>query len=308
MRVKPFETYQFLEGEQMTDRDKIEVGSKFWNKGKWDNFVLPLLPKDCNGLTLIELGCNAGLFLKLAEDIGFGTIIGIDSNQDVIAKGLAWRDSHKGNYKMICKRMENCIDDLPLADYTILVNTHYYFTINDWFDYLDKLQYKTRYVIIVTAEKKHKQHCWASADVVDIRRYFKNWDEVGFIDALPFGDDPMPRKLWSLCFKSRFIEKEAIDKVICPNKLQDGFCAELDKGIKYDETNYYRALKKYRTRWTEDKLRRWTLDRVAVFEDIKKNGLKKPMIINADNLILDGNHRYEVMKYLGYKNIFVRKV
>ena len=30
--MKKFETYQYLEGELMTERDKQEVGSKFWNE------------------------------------------------------------------------------------------------------------------------------------------------------------------------------------------------------------------------------------------------------------------------------------
>lgn len=55
----------------MTERDKKEVGSKFWNQGKWDNFVLPFIEDDCKDMTLVDVGCNAGLFLKLAKDKGF---------------------------------------------------------------------------------------------------------------------------------------------------------------------------------------------------------------------------------------------
>src|SRR3989344_8412572 len=99
--MKKFEEYQYLEGEPMTERDRQEIGSKFWNSGKWDNFVAPFLPQDRKELTLIDVGCNAGLFLKLAEDMGFGQVIGVDSNEGAVKRGLAWRDKNRGKYQII---------------------------------------------------------------------------------------------------------------------------------------------------------------------------------------------------------------
>jgi SAM-dependent methyltransferase len=306
--MKPFSVYQYLEGEQMTDRDKIEVGSKFWNKGKWDNFILSLLPDTCQEMTFIDIGCNKGLFLHLAEQKGFGQVIGVDSDVEAVNKGEIWRVTHGGKYRFICDKMENVIDTLPLADYTILVNTHYYFTINDWLDFIDKLQYKTRYVIIVTAEKHHKQLCWASADIQDIRGYFKDWKEVRFIDSLPADGDPMPRKLWSLKFASPHLERVKIENIRSRNSMQNGFFSEIDKGVPFRETNYYKVLREYRHKWSENHLNNWFEERVRVFEDVKKNQLTRPIYVNSDNVILDGNHRYQMMKDLGYKSLIIRKV
>ena len=302
--LKAFSTYQFLEGTEMTDRDKKEIGSKFWNKGKWDNFVLPFLKE--RG-TFIDMGCNAGLFLLFAQQEGFDRIIGVDSDEGAVKRGLEWRDTHGGKYDILLKRMEECIDDLPVADYTVFANAHYYFTINDWLDYLDKLQYKTRYCIIVTAEKRHGNRCWAQAHVPDIRNYFKTWKEEGFIDELPLEGDPMPRRLWGLLFKSPHLEKVPIGSLDCGNHVQDQFYAEIDKGVPYQKTRYYRILKPYRKKWSEDRLNKWVEERIRVYQDLKKNGLKKPLIINSSNLILDGNHRYSMMKHLGYKEVIVRR-
>lgn len=306
--MKAFEVYQYLEGETATERDLLEMHSKFWNKGKWDNFVAPFLPEDPKGMTLVDMGCNAGLFLKLAEEKGFDHVIGVDANEEAVRRGLAWRDKNGGKYKIICSSMEKCIDDLPMADFTVFANVHYYFTINDWLDYLDKLQTKTGYCIVVTGYKKHKNVCWASADISDIRSYFKNWDEVGFIDELPTDGDPSPRRLWALCFKSRFIDKIPTNSLVTRNPNLDGFYEELDKGIPYKNTQYYNHVKSYRKKWSEGRLNRWTEERIRVFEDVKKNGLLKPIIIHSDSVILDGNHRYGVIKYLGEKDIFVRRV
>jgi hypothetical protein len=198
-----------------------------------------------------------------------------------------------------------------MADYTIMANSHYYFTINDWLDYIDRLQYKTRYVIIITAQKRKGNRCWARADVESIRNYFRTWKEVGFTDGPCFEGDPHPRKLWGLCFESPFIERESIDKLDSGNHVQDGFYKELDEGKHYTETRYYKILKPYRTRpphnWPLEKLHTWMEGRIKVYNDIKKNGLKRPILIDSDNLILDGNHRCRMMKHLGNTEVFIRR-
>lgn len=290
----------------MTDRDVVEQGSPFWNKGKWDNFVLPFLPENCSEMTFVDMGCNAGLFLKLAQDKGFKQIVGVDSSEEAVKRGEEWRDNNGGNYRFILSPMEKCINDLPMTDYTVLANSHYYFTINDWLDYLDALQYKTRYCIIVTADKKHFNRCWALADLDSIRRYFKTWEEVGFIDELPLVG-ANPRRLWGLCFKSPFIERVPTESLDSSNHVQDQFYGEIDNGTEYHSTRYYRILKHYRKDWGIEKLDKWVEERIRIYEDLKKYGLKKAILVDQGVRILDGNHRYSGMKSLGYKSILIRR-
>lgn len=311
--MKPFETYQYLAGEPMTTRDKTEVGSKFWNKGKWDNFVLPFLPKDCSEQTFIDIGCNAGLFLNLAEEKGFSRVTGVDSNKEAVERGCAWRDRNGKTYKIIHTDMENCIDDLSVADYVVLANVHYYFKIDDWLAFLDKLQYKTRHCIIVTTKKRPGNRCWAQADLHDIGKYFRTWEADDlFINYINTAGDPRPRQLTSVCYESPHIQKRLISELDSGNHVQDKFYAELDLGKKYAETKYYRIIRKYRLEdrkdWTEEKLEKFFIDRVFLYEDIKKNGLKSPIIIDREDLILDGNHRCQMLNHLGYKEVFVRTI
>lgn len=305
--MKAFEEYQYLEGEKMSSRDEKEINSKFWNKGKWDNFVLPFLPEDCKDLTFVDMGCNAGLFLKLAQEKGFNKIIGIDSNEGAVKRGWEWRGKNGGRYDIFLKKMEDCVDNLPVADYTILANAHYYFTIDNWIDYLDKLQYKTRYCVIVTTDKRFINRCWPLADVGGVRDYFKHWKEVGFIDELSTKGDPSPRRLWGLCFESPYIKRVPTESLDSSNHVQDRFYSELDAGKKFEETKYVRILRRYRKHWSPDRLTRFIEDKISIYKDLKKNGLKKVILI-TDNRVLDGNHRYSMMKSLGYKSVLVREV
>lgn len=304
--MKPYETYQRIPGDSMTSRDHQQVGSKFWNEGKWNNFVAPHLPKDCSGLGFVDMGCNAGLFLKFAQDRGFSHILGVESNKGAYLRGKDWAIKNNAKYTILRSTMEKA--NLPIVDYTVLANAHYYFHIIDWLDYIERLKFKTRYVIIVTAEKNHINHCWARADIASLRRYFKEWKEVSFVDELPTVGDPDPRRMWSICFESPMIERVEVDKLTFHNHVQDNFYKELDSGKHYKDTGYYRVLKKYRAKWGEDVLHAWIEDKIKTYEDIKKNGQFKPILYDEKFSILDGNHRGCMLKNLGHTTVFGRRI
>lgn len=299
--AKPFGTYQYLPGTEMNERDKAEVGSDFWNDGKWNNFVKPFIKEKG---TLVDMGANSGLFLKLAEDMGMKAI-GVDSSKEAIQRGEEWRKKMGGNYRFIESKMENVIDKLPIVDFTIFVNSAYYLTVNDFLDYLDKLRYKTRFCVIVTSEKKHINRCWAAADIPAIRSYFRDWKEVGYIAPLPM-EGNHARKMESVCFKSD-VDLVKISDLDSSNHVQDGFYTELGNGTDYTKTRYFRIMKPYRKKWSEERLHNWFKDRVKVYQDIKTNGLKTPIIVDKDNKILDGNHRFAIVRELGFKYIYIRK-
>lgn len=306
--MKQFGTYQWVEGEPMTERDKQEVGSRFWNEGKWTNYILPFLPPNCQDMIFIDMGCNAGIFLKLAKDIGFSRVIGVEANKEAFQRALNYRERIGYDYELRRQYMQRCIDDLPVSDYMVFANAHYYFAADEWIEFLDKAQSKTRNCIIVTAEKR-PMLCKASADVDEIRNYFKLWKEVGFIDSVPMEGDPFPRKLYGLCFESPFIERVPIDSLDCGNNVQRNFYKQLDEGKDPFETRYLKIITKYRKRkWPPNRLRKWTLDKVELYNNIKKNGLLKPLIVAKNNRIADGNHRYMMLKHLGYKSVLIRKV
>jgi len=304
--MKQFSNYQYVGGE-MSTRDKQEIGSKFWNEGKFNNFVKPFLPDDCSEQIFVDIGCNKGIFLRMAEEMGFNRVIGVDSNTQAISDGLKHKDEVGGHYEFIKGRMERVLDKLPVADYMVFANAHYYLPIDLWLDYLGQLKRKTRYVIIVTAIKR-PVISKASADVGEIIKYFNDWEFDGFIDV-PLRGDPYPRQLYGLCFKNPNLERISVDELNNGNHLQDGFYEELDQGKAPLETDYFKRLLRYRKcKWKESKTEQYTIGRVELYNSIKNNGLLSPLIVGNENRIYDGNHRGNMVKHLGYKSVIVRRV
>lgn len=312
--TKNLSEYQYLEGEKETERDKLERGSKYWNDGKWNNFITPFLPINPTDKIFIDVGSNAGLFLKFAQDLKFKRVIGIEPHRGAYERSVLYRKKNKFNYEIIHDEIKNCIDDLPVADVTLLANVHYYFLIDDWFWYIKKLRSKTHYCIIVTAEKRPNAK-YAPSDIDGIRNSFKGWEEVGIIDIQKDGT-PHSRHLTGLCFKNPVLDRVPIDSLDNGNAQQRDFLKQLDQGIHYSRTDYYRRLKDYRKRtssrqriWSEDELDEYMNERIQLYHDVKNNGLKHPLKVRTKDMrIVDGNHRHEIIKYLGDISIIIEKV
>ena len=307
--MKTFANYQYVEGEPMSERDKREAGSKFWNEGKWENFVVPFLPEG-EELTLVDMGCNAGLFLKLAEDRGFDQVIGVEANRTAWKRAMAYRKRNGGRYEVRRQYMQGCIDDLPVADVTVLANAHYYFLIGDWLEYLDRLRPKTRLCVVVTAEKRVNPPR-PRTDPDGIRGYFRDWEEVGCIDPLPLEGDPFPRELWGLCFRSPLVDRIPVDELAWNVlKIRYGFWTELDRGVAPAESEYFRFLRGHwsERRWPDDKIERFLMEKAALYESVKANRLLKPIVVDRERRILEGRHRYGMMRHLGHRTVMVREV
>jgi len=310
--MKKFSEYQHLEGE-LIGREKKEVDSKFWGKGKWDNFVLPLLPKRCEDMVLADMGCNAGLFLKFAEVKGFNRVLGIDSDSDAVHKGLDYKKRKGYKYEMRFGEMSDA--DFPLADYTIFVNAHYYLNISEFVLLLDKLRNRTRYCLIVSGDKQTYPHI-ASSRANDIRNYFEDWKEVDGVYAIDGSNDPSPRNLWTLAFQSPTLKRVSMKGLDCGNYVQSSFYQQLDDGMDYKKTKYYKIIRAYRLNknpeslsiWTEDQLHEFFERKIDLYEDIKARGLMQPIIVNSIGKILDGNHRFMMLKHLGHRTILIREI
>jgi hypothetical protein len=253
------------------------------------------------------VGCNAGIFLREAKDLGFDRVVGVDYNKMAFQRAIEYRDRINGDYELYRWKMQRCIDKLPLSDYHVMANTHYYFTIKDWLLYMDALQYRTRYCIIVSAKKRFKAFK-VKADPESIKEYFKDWEFVGEIPEIPLEGDPYPRRLYGLCFKSKYLKRLPIKDFANRNKLQKGFYKELDEGKEPKDTKYFQRWTHYKKDKEKPKrIERRINKKAKVYKDLKERGLRRWIIVDRENRIVDGNHRAKMLEHLGHKTMLVRR-
>jgi len=182
------------------------IGSAFWGEGKWKHFIEPFLPDDCSEMTFLEFGCNYGLFLKLAQERGFETVLGVESNtelRDVTTRYLGRADQvlHTKITEKIFR--DTFVADLPAADFVLMANFHYHLHASLVVHLLNLLRRKTRYAIVVSVEQRKRRRGRARPDIQAVRRYFRGWKEVDRISGIPTDGDPDPRgSLYSVLFKT----------------------------------------------------------------------------------------------------------
>jgi len=317
--------YQNIDGiKGAVFKDPNRKNSKYWNEGKWNNFIKPLLPKKRG--TFIEIGCNAGLFLKMATNAGFKKVIGIEGSRRRIKQARLFREANGYSYELIQQKVGVNFDlnQLPLADVVLFSNVHYYFPIHEFATLVNRLRNKTRYCIIVSA----KTHRWSGKAVhylesPGVRGYFRDWGEIRVVGdwrgVKDVSEDPAPREqMYGVLFKGGldvyrlkgWYKKQAEYKgndLAIIDALRE-FSIKVLTGDKFDieKTLFYQYWQKRSPtssrEWRKEKL----FYKKSLVEDIQENGIKEPIYLDQRGKLLDGIHRLIIAKELGYKYVLAR--
>jgi len=317
--------YQNIAINRAEFEDPKRKESKFWNEGKWDNFIKPLLPQERG--VFIDIGCNAGLFLKTAVDEGFRDVYGVESNGHVMEQAERFREQNGYPYKLIHQTVGKNLDldQLPLADVVLLSNTHYYIPIPAFANLVDRLKSKAVYCIVVSGKARGWEGC-PRHHFFSTKGYFNGWQVARVIEGLEEGGDPAPRKqMWSALFKGNLdvcnIENkrdewhEAALKSKNPNHFElppalEEFFKKVLSEKEFDSKKT--LLYKYWRRRMPTKSPEWTLKKLAykqsLAEDIRDNGMKEPVYFDWRGKILDGIHRLAIARELGYGHIIIRRI
>jgi hypothetical protein len=317
--------YQNVPVEGAVYEDPKRKDSKFWNEGKWRNFVEPLLPAVCR--TFIEIGCNAGLFLKLAQDEGAVQVIGIEGSSRVMRQAELFRESINGNYKLVLQQVGKnlALDQLPLADVVLFSNTHYYFPVNDFAKLVDELRYKALYCIIVSARGKRRGGK-AFYDLQSVRGYFRDWTEIGTVEGIETAGDPTPREgMYSVLFQGGlhslnlrvFYDRWRKDSIrsekhrfhALPPALEEFFGKVFsEEEFDFEETLLYQYWRTREPRYPASTALKRLAQKKALAEDVQANGIRDPVYFDHRGNLIDGLHRMCIAKALGYEHILVRRL
>ena len=322
--------YQNVDGvDGAVFKDPRRKESRFWGEGRWDNFIKPLLPKERG--PLIEIGCSAGLFLKMAMDEGFRDVIGIDSSARRIRQAERFKESNGYPYKLMQQKVgkDFDLDQLPLADVTLLANVHYYFPVSVFSNLVDRLKSRTLYCLLVSARAKRRQG--NAVHYLDaVRGYFRDWQEVGVVGDWQglevIADDPSPRlqmygvvfrgnldahnveEIYGRCREASAESKKQKHFAICP-ALEEFFRKVLSgETFEFEETLLYQYWKTRRPGWSSDQIQGHLAYKKSLAKDVQINGMKEPLYYDQEGKLLDGLHRLVIARELGYKHILVRRL
>ena len=312
-----------LEGVDAIFEDIKRKNSKFWNEGKWDNFIKPLLPKERQ--TFIEIGCNAGLFLKMATDAGFKNVVGVERNRQIFNQAKCFREHTGGKYRLVNEGVgvDLRLEDLPISDVVLIANAHYYFTVGAFSKLVDSLRNRSLYCIVVSARAKRRKGN-ALYDINSVRGYFRDWHEITTIEDVDIEGDPCPRpQMYSVLFRGNLStldvndyhgawfeaakDKEHRSYMLAPS-MQDFFTKVLSgENFEIEDTSFYEYWRDREPHRSPEWTKNFLSYKAGLAKDIQGNGIKEPIYINQDGMLLDGLHRLCIAKLLGYKHIICKR-
>lgn len=317
--------YQNVPVEGAVYEDPKRKDSKFWNEGKWRNFIEPLLPTVCR--TFVEIGCNAGLYLSLAQDEGFVDVIGIEGSSRVMRQAELFRESVGGRYKLLLQQVgrDLMLDQLPLIDVVLLANTHYYFPVDTFAKLVDELRNKALYCIVVSSRGKRRGGK-AFYDLQSVRAYFRDWTELVLVEGVETEGDPAPREgMYGVLFQGNLhsqsvrvlyqgwrgdcVRSEKYHFNALPPALEQ-FFEKVFSGEVFDfeETLLYQYWRIREAKYPAETALKRLAQKKELAEDIQTNGIKDPIYFDHRGNLIDGLHRLCIARELGYENVLVRRL
>jgi SAM-dependent methyltransferase len=313
-----------IDGEALPAEYANREESNFFNEGKWRNFIEPLLPDDPQDRTFVEIGCNVGLFLKLATEYGFRNVVGIEADAENCAMARKYRDANGMSYKVLhCTVGEDFDwDELPVADVVLLANVHYYIHMEHFMPFLDRMFYKTIDCIVVSRRMRDRKHGHPRPDVDSIRLMFRDWEMVRIMQTSTqmLENDPHPRRVYGMLFRSR-LQRQPIEhhttrgeKYIKQQEFID--IIRVGREVELEDTlNWRYWVQRKQTnkagrkdRWTDEQVRQHVQHRFDLVRSMMEEGMREPILVRPDRIGIDGGNRAAILKLLGYGSVIVRIV
>jgi SAM-dependent methyltransferase len=285
---------------------------------KWKKFIEPhLVGKD----SFLEIGCNAGLYLVLAEKYGYKKVYGIENHREFFDQCKAVLREFNS------KAIIYFIDALDFNyfmlnfDVVLLSNSLYWLGYNDSTKYIKdwecridnffkELSFSCRRLVIVGLETLNRFGGKLELTVPTISKYFN------IVKAEPvntkyrfFNIIVADTKAVHGEIEIDFLIKEAMKIGIHTNGFMDSF-NKLIQGYK----EHMEWMSKYKDIFqkegiTKDMIHNHCAKYLDLFYSIEKFGMLKPIEIQqkGNKINIDGWHRLVIMKVLGENKIkFVR--
>ena len=235
-----------INGKAMPTRRKEDTNEK-----RWKNLIEPLLPsRDGKDRLFIELGSNAGFYLRKMADLGFKTI-GIEKEDEFVAQAKYWEENDPKGTETI----QADLREWPLrASYIVLLaNVHYWLTPDELKELIHWLIVRSMYVIVIgrfRPMRQHKSDCRLPA----LLESFDGWVQ---------GKVTEDGKHYGTIFRNPIIierevsELEFFQKLMKSKRFYAAFAEMVEKVLSGEITKLETGSKYYRyLQWRNDKTRR----------------------------------------------------
>jgi len=284
-----------INGEVMPAQRRNDTSQR-----RWAELLEPLIPPDGNGRLFVDLGCNAGYYLREASQLGY-TTLGVEKESAYHEHAKYWEAQEPRGVRVEFGDINDY--DVPANYLTVIANVHYWLTPEQVDKLVAKLRRVSMHVLIVSRNKPDKRHLsdcseltlcqtfdgWEYLDRCDTEKHFsviyKNTDLVEFDTANLFNIQAFTR---STQFLSAW--REYIDLVISRRRYN------------LNHTSYYKYTQWRGWRNQNAHLRR--LRRIILLAE--RDGISKPLEVHPNGLIIDGNHRLIIAEKLGIKKVICK--
>jgi hypothetical protein len=315
-----------IDGKYLPEEYKNRRDSNFFNEGKWQNFIEPLLPTDrLEDRTFVEIGCNAGIYLRMAKEYGFRNVWGVEKDIDTVVAAQQYREFLGMDYHLLHRDVGLSFswNELPVADVVLLANVHYYIHMSDFMPFIDRMRFKTIYCIVVSRQMRDKKHGYPMPEIEPIRAMFKDWEleRILTTSSNMLDGDPHPRRMHSLLFKSDLRRQPISDYTTRTQKYikQQEYIDMVNAGqpLTFEGTENWRYWKKRKQedkspnskyRWTDEQIKQHLKRRYDLVKSLMERGMREPTLAFPDRANIDGGNRAQILKLLGYGSLIVRLV
>jgi hypothetical protein len=256
---------------------------------RWDNLIKPLIPFEGEGRLFIELGSNAGFYLRKAKEMGFN-VMGIDNNPGFVKQARFWEEKEPRGVRTI---EGDLVDwDFPCASIILLANVHYWLTPNQLARVVRRLRRKALYVIVV-GRHRHHPTMKSPNDTRTLKWVFGKWR---------IAKTATTAKHYAIRFKSKLLEKD-VGELLVYQKTSKYFYPTFIDFIKGRGEMYLRYLKKN----ISTKGERYYHRHGELLKSIKENGILTPIRVDGGTVI-NGNHRLVIADYLGQRKVICQQL
>jgi len=267
---------------------------------RWKVLLEPLIPPDGKGRLFLELGCNAGYYLRMASEYGYNTL-GIEREERFIEQAKYWEAQEPAGVRVEYGDINEY--EIPANFITLMANVHYWQTPEQVERIVEQMRANSLYVIIVSrhnTSERHLSDCTEKA----VMEWFSEWELV---------DSRRDAKFFALIFINPDLREYDVKNLFNAQpftrsqKFLPAFREFIDLNISrrrytYNHTKYWNYCK-WRGWQPKVKHHRTLRHKVLMME---RYGITRPIEVHANGIMKDGNHRLIMAEYLGLPRIIGR--